>query len=74
MNPGVIQIGIYDASRLLEVVEAEPKDAWRMAVTIVKQYADGATGLNDGWFRTANRVGFARGIFHCTTMRAEVSR
>jgi hypothetical protein len=73
MQTNYVKIGIYDASRLREIIEAEPKLAWRIAVEVVRAhaFADGVTGLNDGWYRTANRVGYARGIFRCTPIESD---
>jgi hypothetical protein len=68
------RINIYDTSHLRGWIEhTDPRVAWRAAVEIVRamSHADGVTGPRDGWYRTANRVGYSRGIFRATPMLAE---
>ena len=60
------EVVIYDASRERMFVRDEDyKAAWKRAVECVRAmcHADGVTGPRDGWYRTANRVGYQRGIF-----------
>lgn len=49
------------------------KKCWIEAVHYVRgmAHADGVTGLNDGWYQTANRVGYACGIFRATPVLAD---
>lgn len=65
------QIGIYDRSRLLAVIEDEPREAWRTAVACVRAKA-ADDGFQDEamWGRTANRTFFERGQFRALPMHA----
>lgn len=66
-----IQIAVYDASRMVAVVGAEPRAAWRAAVSYVRGMAHGAGQSGPaGWFRTANREGYGRGSFRAVPARA----
>lgn len=68
------QVGIYDQSRLLAIVEAEPKLAWKRARAAVRALAhqDGVQG-EERFARTANRVVVMRGIYRALPMRAQRS-
>lgn len=65
------EIAIYRSTSLIGIVRGEDcKAAWKAAVRLVRAmcHADGVTGPLDGWYRTANRVGYNAGIF-CATDR-----
>ena len=72
------QIAVYDGSRLMAVIEASPRIAWRTAVTMAKASAYQAAGLWRGcdvhipgvWYRTKNREGFICGTYRATQLRA----
>lgn len=59
-----IEISIYDSSHRIAFIVDEPKRAWAMARSYVRAmaHADGVHGAGV-WFTTANRNGYAMGIF-----------
>lgn len=72
-----MRIAIFASSQMIAQIESDDypslKRAWKSARFIVRTYAhnDGVTGLNDGWYRTANRVGYACGIYRATPVVAD---
>jgi hypothetical protein len=66
-----MKMGIYDASRLLSWIEAEPKIAWAAARAEVRSlaHADGVQG-QEIIDQTANRPFIQRGIFRAMPMLA----
>ena len=72
----MVKIAVYDVSRLVTVIEADPKTAWDLAIFTAKRmaYQDrrglAEPGIPGRWYRTANRVGFAIGCYRATNMIA----
>ena len=76
--PGPTVVYVYDLSRLVEIIEAGPRVAWKCGTTAVRAYAreqfkkhDQGYNRKGVWYRTANRVGFSMGQYHCTTKLAD---
>jgi hypothetical protein len=68
-----IVIAIYQSSCLIARTPAlPPTQAWRMAVSYVRDmaHADGVGG-GAGWYQTANRAVYERGIFRATPVLAD---
>lgn len=67
-----IQIAVYDLSKLVSVIEAEPKVAWQAGVACVRAHAH-SEGVETeiGWYTTANRAVYARGAYRCLPVIAD---
>jgi hypothetical protein len=67
----IIQVGIYDCTRLISVIEAESHVAWPLAASEVRRLSNRDIPLARGkWFRTANNHGYERGNYRAIAMRA----
>jgi len=78
IRPGdVTCIGIYVSSRLLEVIESDPRTAWKIARERVRECAfetnyTGSFGNTTGkWETTANRAVYSCGGFRALPMIAD---
>jgi hypothetical protein len=68
-------VAVFNASHMIMMTsDVDPRSAWSSAVSAVRMLCHGAgvTGLNDGWYQTRNRVGYAMGQYRATELIAEV--